>query len=530
VRLTDLYPLQGTFKPGQMSTFCVIVHVEETVEAEIRLHIYHLESLVEIVSRNISLSPGEQDFTLSWLPPEEICRGYGIYGELLNEGGQVVDTAVTAFDVLDAWTSFPRYGFLSEFSPERSDIEQTVEKLLRYHINGLQFYDWQYRHDSLVSPTETYVDPLGRELSLATVRDFISAAHKYGMAAMPYLTVYAASLTFWREHPQWALYDDQGRPMSFMDFLGLMDPTAERPWSVHLINECVEVLATLPFDGLHIDQYGDPKEAFDVHGDPVNIPQAFSLFIQALKIAHPEAAITFNAVGNWPIAALASAQQDFVYIEVWPPATHYFDLVDIVLNARQKSGGKAVVIALYLPAERTANIRLADALIFSCGGARIELGEGDRLLTDPYFPNHQEISPELNINLQRYYDFAVRYQELFGPGAGMNESLAANLPDGIWQVARQSPGRVTLSLVNLIGVEGRDWDKDHSEPSTQREVSVRISIKQPVRHVRWASPDSRDLRLQPVTWQVDDNIIELTIPELAYWGILVFEFEETYKA
>lgn len=526
MHLVDLYPLQGTFKPGQKSAFRVIVQAQETATAAIRLHIYHLELLIESVSQHISLAQGEGDFTLSWLPPQDICHGYGVHAALLDEEGQVVDTAVTAFDVLDDWTSFPRYGFLSDFSPGRLDVDETIAKLLRYHVNGLQFYDWQYRHDSLLSSTETYVDPLGRELSLATVRDFISAAHKYGMAAMPYLAVYAASLTFWREHPQWALYDDQRRPISFMDFLGLMDPTVGRPWSAHLIQECAQVLATLPFDGLHVDQYGDPKEAFDIYGDPVNIPQAFSLFIQALKGAHPEAAITFNAVGNWPIAALAAAPQDFVYVEVWPPATHYFDLVDIVLNARQMSGGKAVVIALYLPAQRTANIRLSDALIFSCGGARIELGEGDRYLTDPYFPNHQEISPDLDKYLQRTYDFTVRYQELFGPGAGMSESVTAELPGGIWHVTRQSPGRITLSLVNLIGVQEKDWDKDHSEPSIQRDVVVKMVVEQSVRHLWWASPDGRDLRPQALDWQVDDNIIKATIPELAYWGILVFDFGE----
>jgi dextranase len=190
------------------------------------------------------------------------------------------------------------------------------------------------------------------------------------------------------------------------------------------------------------------------------------------------------------------------------------------------SGDKAVVIALYLPAQRTANIRLSDALIFSCGGARIELGEGDRYLTDPYFPNHQEISPDLDKYLQRTYDFTVRYQELFGPGAGMSETVTAELPGGIWHVTRQSPGRITLSLVNLIGVQEKDWDKDHSEPSIQRDVVVKMVVEQPVRHLWWASPDGRDLRPQALDWQVDDNIIKATIPELAYWGILVFDFGE----
>ncbi len=74
-------------------------------------------------------------------------------------------------------------------------------------------------------------------------------------------------------------------------------------------------------------------------------------------------------------------------------------------------------MALYLPADRPTNIRLADALIFSCGGSRIELGEGERLLADPYFPKHQPLTPELRTTLRRYYDFAVRYGEWLGPAA-----------------------------------------------------------------------------------------------------------------
>lgn len=524
MQLIDLYPLQGTFKPGQITAFRMIVYAQDAQTAEIRLHIYHLERLVDTVSLSLALTSGQQALQLSWLPSQDACHGYGVHAELLNENGQIVDTEATAFDVLEDWTSFPRYGFLSDFSPGRLDIDETVEKLLRFHTNGLQFYDWQYRHDSLLSPTETYVDPLGRALSLATVRDFIAAAHKYGMAAMPYLAVYAASLPFWREHAQWALYDEQGQPMAFMDFLGLMDPTVERPWSVHLINECAAILAALPFDGLHVDQYGDPKEAFDVHGDAVDIPEAFSQFIHSLRSAYPEEAIALNAVGNWPIEALAAAPQDFVYIEVWPPKTHYLDLVEIVLNARKLSGDKAVVIALYLTAQRHANIRLANALIYSCGGARIELGEGDRLLADPYFPNHQAVPPELSRDLQRYSDFAVRYQELIGPGVGMGESWVAGLPDGIWQTARKSPDRAAFSLVNLIGVEDKEWDKDHTEPVIQHNLLAKIAIDQPVRQLWWASPDSQDLKLHPLSWQTAADYIEVTIPELLYWGLLVFEF------
>jgi dextranase len=146
--------------------------------------------------------------------------------------------AATAFDVLSSWTDFPRYGFLTDFSASRADPEPVLEKLTRFHINGLQFYDWQYRHDQLLAPSEEYIDLLGREMSLASLRKLVDAAHQHGMATMPYLAIYAASADFWRTHPDWALYDEAGNPIAFGEnFLGLMDPSTGSSWSQHLLSE-----------------------------------------------------------------------------------------------------------------------------------------------------------------------------------------------------------------------------------------------------------------------------------------------------
>ena len=50
------------------------------------------------------------------------------------------------------------------------DVEGVVDNFHRLHLNAVQFYDWMYRHARLLPPTDDFVDPLGRELSLATVR------------------------------------------------------------------------------------------------------------------------------------------------------------------------------------------------------------------------------------------------------------------------------------------------------------------------------------------------------------------------
>ena len=199
------------------------------------------------------------------------ARGYGLDTRLLAADGTRVAELSRAFDVLEHWTQAPRYGFLTDFSPGRDDAGETMDVLLAYQINVLQFYDWMYRHDTLLAKSEPYEDPLGRPLALRTVDALIAAAHAAGIAALPYTAVYAASLEFARRHPDWALFDPQGEPAMFFDFLALMDPRPDRPWVRHLLDEFAQVLAETAFDGIHIDQYGDPKTGYDAAGNAFDL-------------------------------------------------------------------------------------------------------------------------------------------------------------------------------------------------------------------------------------------------------------------
>lgn len=527
MRFVDLYAAKGAFSPGETIRLVAIVDLKAAGAADIQLSFLHLGEVVDTLTFPVSLPGGEHALSLEWQAPIASQRGYGVTAELRDPSGALLDLFSTAFDVLQDWRVFPRYGFLTDFTPGRSDTAATLEALARFHINGLQFYDWQYRHDTLLPPESDYLDPLGRALSLETVRDFIEAAHEHGMAAMPYLAVYAASLDFWQRHLDWALYDAAGEPVTFEGFLGLMDPTPGTPWFEHLLGECGRVLATLPFDGLHVDQYGNPKKGFSAQGAPLDIPAAFTGFIRTLKEHHPRATVVFNAVGNWPIEALIAAPQDFVYIEIWPPDVYFRDVRGIVAAARAMSGGQAVVIALYLPADQPENVRLADALIFSLGGSRIELGERARLLSDPYFPKHQALPPDLKTTLRRYYDFVVRYGELLGPAAGILEDFAFTVPPGVWVIARSSGADwLTVSLINISGLGDPRWDESLPAPKPLTAVSVQFALAQPIRRCWWASPDGADLDLAPLPWSVDHETVTITLPRLDHWAIIAIKLQD----
>ncbi len=526
MQILECAPTRGFFKPHETIEIKVRLKADHPVAAKLRLTVSHMQTTVAQQEQDVPAFLGESWFEFIVPPISSQPQGYGLKVELFDLAGDVLDCRYSAVDTLYDWTDFPRYGFLTDFTAQRTDLDAALDTMAAYHLNGIQFYDWQYRHDTLISAVEEFVDPLGRSLSMKTVRSLIDGAHRRGMAAMPYLAVYAASLDFWSAHPDWGLFDEQGKALDFEGFLGLMDPTSGSPWIAHLTAECERVLAEMPFDGLHVDQYGEPKIAYNSRGAAVDLSQAFKDFVSQLKTAFPDQAVVFNAVGNWPIDELAASPQDFVYIEIWPPKVTFKDVLQIVSEARAKSGGKPVVIALYLPAERTVNIRLANAVIMACGGSRIELGENGRLLSDPYFPKHEERSPILVEVMRSYQDFLVRYGELLGPAAeNMTEMEGLLLPQDVIAVSRRNGATWGLSLINFSGLETPRWDEPQVAPTPLRDVFISMSLPEQPEKIWVASPDavSPELNALPFTWQ--DEKVKLTLPMLDFWSLLVIQFK-----
>jgi len=530
MRIIDCYPTKGYFPPGEPVRVNVQIGANRRLEGVLQVDVLYLEQTVTCVQKNISMETHINDFMIEFVVPVITPRGYGLSIRLLDDNERVIDKTATSFDVLSSWVERPRYGFLTDFSVGRTDPEQIITTLVRHHINGLQFYDWQYRHDHLLPKTETYQDPLGRQLSMHTVEAFITTAHAKGIAAMPYLAVYAASLEFWRDHIEWAMYDVNGKALDFEGFLGLMDPSPHSPWIDHLLNQCAQVLKKIDFDGLHIDQYGEPKIAYDAWGAVIDLPAAFNAFICQLKEMFQEKVVTFNAVANWPIDYLAVTPLDFLYIEVWPDTPKYTDLLQIVNGGRRKSQGHSMVIALYLPVERMDNILLANALIMASGGTRIEIGEHERLLTDPYFPKHQAIPTDLLQTMRRYHDFQVWYGDLIGPQAedvvvdGSDELIV--VPAGVWVIRRRIPGWLVLNLINFSGLSEPRWDEEHPPPIPLDAFQVRFKCTEHATRVWVASPDIQDISPSEAAWIKVSGTLEIEIPRLDCWTLVMIKIEQ----
>ena len=272
----------------------------------------------------------------------------------------------------------------------------------------------------------------------------------------------------------------------------IMDPTPDSPWGQHLLAQYQHMLEETAFDGIHIDQYGDPKTGYDAHGNLVDLSQAFPAFIDEAKSLvrrerGEDGAVIFNAVRAWPVDSVAPAGQDAVYIEIWPPDTLYQHLHQHIVAGQDFGRGKRVILATYVDPTHEHNARLTDAAIFASGGFHIELGEPGGMLADPYFPKYGRMSPSLTDAMRRYYDFVVRYENVLSQDtrdttpehAGRVNvrdinTDPATIGDRVWVITREGVGFETISLINLLGIRDPTWNgRQAHAPVAQTDLHVR---------------------------------------------------------
>ena len=521
--------------------------VEKPSQVSIRMVVTHLAQNIHQEDQTQTLDGHDLSVHFSYQPPETSPAGYGIDFQVSTPQGTPLATASTAFDVLNRWTQNPRYGFMVDFTPNRSGLADTMQILARYHINGLQFYDWMYRHEQLLTDAEPYTDLWSNiQHSIKTIDAEIQAAHSFNIAAMPYTAVYGASMAFYQQHPDWVLYDLAGKPVFFGgDMMAIMDPRPGSPWTIHLLDQFRQVMQKTAFDGIHLDQYGDPKVGYDAKGASFDLAPVMADMINQTKAVvqkyRPGGAVVFNAVTNWPIETVAPSDEDFVYIEVWSPYNWLSDLHFLITNAQTLSHGKPVVLAAYIDPAFENNARLMDAAIFASGGSRIELGENAGMLSDPYFPRYRPMSASLSAAMQRYYDFMVRYENVIGPTTQDGtkdlqdqiqidhvDTSPALVKDKVWPIVRQSEGKTAISLINLLGIPAPDWAKEIPEAPRaldQFKLTINAAGKH-AGHLWLASPDKPDLSLQPLAFTQNGDTITVLVPGLQYWDMILIEWSK----
>ncbi len=498
----------------------------------------------------------------TWQVPDTDFRGYTV--EVYSESNTTeIIYATTGVDVSSNWTKFPRYGFLSKFPQlTDADMDAVIDNLNLYHINGLQFYDWQNKHHMPLPVVEgtlagSWKDIINRDIYLNTVEKYIAKAHGKNMKAMFYNLVYGA----WKDaeadgvQKEWYVFTDNTHtnrdfhPLSspFLSNIYLLDPS-NIAWQQYIAAENQKVYRFLDFDGYHMDQLGDRGTRYKYDGSVLNLSLTYKPFIEAMKTDQPSKNIAMNAVNQYGQQGIAQSSADFLYTEVWSPNDTYNDLSYIIQqNNTYSNNAKNTILAAYMNYDLANNqgyfntpaVLMTDAVIFAFGGAHLELGE--HMLGKEYFPNSNlQMKADLKAALPDYYDFLVAYQNLLRDGGNFNVATVTST-DGKMQIANWPAGQGAVSTVckkvrnsqvihfiNFTDSKSQQW-RDNSGtqviPALIKDAPLSVSSAQKVKKVWVASPDIIGGATRTLEFSQSGDHVVFTLPELKYWTMVVLEYE-----
>lgn len=554
---------KSMYAPGETAVVCL-----ENLPAEataLRARLYSLERCVWDWQL-----PASKRFPLSL--PDADGRGYALEVEALDEEQNVLTSAFTAVDVSSSWTKFPRYGYVWDFTPS-ADAESKADEMARYHLNGVQFYDWQYRHHRpLAADLSGWRDWSGRWISGDTVRAYLRAAHDRGMVCMAYNMIYAANETYLTDgsgvQADWRLVRANGAdftcdmdaklgPVGVLQYFNLLNPD----WQSYIFAQENRVFEAFDFDGWHGDTIGENGTmrtadggplGYDADGKPIYlVKDGYTAFLNAAKAAIGDKYLAFNPVGAQGIENVNVSAVDVLYTEFWPWDRNangrlyddYYTLHRAILGACEQSGGKSLIVAAYVnyrnpkAAFNPAAVRMLDCVVFASGGSRIELGNGGNMLSDEYFPadGKKRMDDGLRSAVGRLYDFLVAYENLLRDGQQPVSRTVRleNLPvstdgrsDTVWCFAKADSSTEIYHFLNLTGTDDgwRDEEQTKKPPIAHENVKTRLYTDYPVREVWLASPDGESPLPLPLEFQTgrDANgaYAEFTQPALEYWNLI----------
>jgi len=519
------------------------------------------EEVIVLIDKKIQgeISLQKEDIIISdYLLSIEIENGRSIFKiSNLDVGSYIIsiEDYQGAFVIDENVDDSVLYGFLSDFDNYSNGKE--IESLSRLHINTVQFYDWMYRHDDLISKDEEYCDPLGRKINLNVIKDKIDRCRASGMRAFAYGAIYAATDIIYNNHPDWCLYTIDKKPLKFANWLYYMNISNSNGWSNYITKEFLKAITELGFEGIHMDTYGFPKNGCDYNGNIVyledEIPKLMEKVQNAVKSENPNNGIIFNAVNDWPTETVSRCS-DSAYIEVWPPHDTYYDLY-LLIKKTKLLGFSNVVLACYDEPfkegnqERAENAwRLTFASINSSGGTQLIMGEENSVLSDSYYAKYSSLRDSFVPITIRYFDFIVAYKSMLYKNKGMdvsslhsggiNEDIifksnnidfspvaAANC---VWTIIKESKKRITCQLINLVN-NNTYWNKGKSSPKLIEDIVIKFRLNRIIKNVWIASPDLDDIRPSKLEFEYDiineGRLYSIIIPKLEFWTMLVVEME-----
>ncbi len=557
--ITAVQTDKSRYSPGDPIQFSMELGGTITGTQQIVVQYRHLAEIVDTQTISVSTSSP----TWSWNPPTDDYRGYLAEVEVVDNS-VVEGQSTIAMDVSSDWARFPRYGFLSEYGfLSSSSMNAVIDNLNRYHINGLQFYDWAHKHHqplagTVASPDFSWQDIADRTNYRNTVSGYIDKAHDHNMVAMSYDLVYGADDEMGAAddgvQPEWYLYTDTSHttkdvhdlPSSWLSDIYLLDP-GNTAWQSYIAQRNADAIQAFGFDGWHMDQLGDRGTVYDYYSsDPVDLTDSLGPFVTAMKAGAnlADKRMVMNSVGQYGQSGIAATDADFLYTEVWDAHEHYNDLATVIQENNTLSDGQLnSVLAAYVNHDladspgtfNAPSVLMTDAVIFAFGGAHIELGE--HMLAKPYFPsNNLAMTTELEDDLTHYYDFLVGYQNLLRDGGefGDNPLTSTNTSVNMWPAQQQSVAVVNKTvgdsevfhLINFSDAADMNWRDNAGEQPEPTQISgleLRFLSTKRIDKLWAASPDDGGAPTELTFSQMPNGLVTLTLPSLKYWSMLVAE-------
>jgi dextranase len=552
--ITGLSTNKALYNPGEVVTFKASTSTS-VANQFLRVRYYHLS--VQLSTRDIAFSGTSATWT--WTAPSTDHQGYLVSVELRNASGQLNQSAI-GVNVSTSHSRFPVYGFLSKF-PSKTDWEMDVqmEKLNRYHINWIQFYDWMdTHHDPLAgtasSPSTQWEDLARRPTYFETVKGYIDRGHNnYNMKSMQYGLVYGVYANEWFD-PSWHLYNSDrwtiwNHPLPSAweaSALNMMDLNNAN-WRNYFLGKINEVYnaTNLYFDGWQMDQLGDFGYKYTNTGAQVDVAQSFPGFIQAAKNAAPAKTLVFNAVNTYAQSLVANAPVDFLYTEMWTGNEDYASIRRVIETNESYNASKKNVFAAYVGKGRSGSpgvhshgaVILCDATMFALGGAHIEMGE--HLLCNEYFPNNNlSMSANLEKELIAYYDFLVAYENILRDGRTFNGVTLSGTGCRYWPPVKGQIATVGVSwkgnqvfhCLNYSNVNTLGWRDDQPEPAVKTNIPMSFPYSTTVRRMWVASPDVNNGVPQSISFTQSGGVVRFNLPSIKYWTMIVAETGSTAAA
>ena len=564
--ITDVLMDKARYLPGEMPVLTVMLYGEKDTQTELTVRVTHLTQTICEETRAVMLKAGEsvqEIFTLKLPETDFTAYAVEIYAA---EGGETVDTAMTAAEVASNWSRFPRYGYLTNYTAQTDEeLDTVIGRLNRFHITGLFFYDVLDRHDQPLAGTPENPDAEWQTLarqnaSFDTVKGLIDRGHALGMNSYLYNLLFGAYQDYVEQgiDPAWGLYKKNENGVLTQDYHGelpgfwetqriyLFNP-ANKNWQDYYLKAMKDALEVFGYDGIQADSLGSRGTVYDTDGNEINLAESY---VPLLNRLHDELGtkVIFNPVSAYGMPEMLSrTEYDICYEEFWPhDGEEYRNLRDTVFWLKNQMGGtdKGLVIAAYMDRDNNSGsfnlpgILLTDAVLMASGAAHLELGDTGMLRSEYYPGGTLAVSGELNTALQQYYSFFVAYENLLRDNAftlsdkktriGLKRTPADPESDSVWCINRESTeGEMLLNFINLKGVTDLRWadaDGTQAMPEKQKGMLVKQYVTEKPAHVYLASPDKNAGVMEEIPFvtgcDINGSYVSFVLPELDFWDFV----------